>query len=504
MTATQHESLQEIPGSDPMHGIAETGGQPDSVTILSAIESLQQKPSSERMWSSTPIIRNGAEVDIVDADTSENPEYRVFLRLSPERWTKLYEDLGERPDVVDEDYGWAQKSTGEPAWLQNKSPSARTVLDVQTGATLSLLSSSQALAYDGLVEITVPKSGDTGREAAQIDTALEFVMGGQPTEEYGAAWLRAYDKLPFGPLTAQQSEELAKLVEARQVSPHHIAPVMPGMHRAYVHERTGEQLTARHEIAYLSDAIDIIANGGITPTLERLKRGEGNVTGRSSYSDINFGGADSVFAYFMGSNTEQRGGGSYFRFKPDILDRLDVRAYEDDAYGSRERDYGNDIDHALGRVVLGSKLGVNPGYDDRAEPKDFGSVGGVHEVCFEKEVGINECEYLVLQDTDQSSYDDIRWDSVLPAIEYKDWHLQAYGQSLKLEIKARIKEAWGDEAAVRTVLNEWVPAMRPEAVDYAVVGMKLPLKERMLARLAHRGISEINGRPAEEFIKVLR
>lgn len=461
-------------------------------TYHEALERLEEHAFNDGLlWESQTVTVENAniqsnEVDIINADT-----YKVFAKLTPEKWATLFETF-QHEGAVDEPYIWQVKN-GDPdgAFIgqQTKTKARRLHTD---WCDAFLIYADNALSYDGLMEIRVPKTS-TENDARTIETAMHQMTANRYASS-AEQTIREYYNLPIGPFKKEDIEQ-QELLTYRQVSPHHVSPVIEGLHEHYRNDRTNEQLTARHEVTRLEDTVDMITSGAVSSVLERLKRGGGSITGRSSAGDVYYGGADSVFGYLGAARKSVTI--PTFQTKPEILDRLDVRVYATDAYGSQERTVPTEIDTLLGRKHGNSYVT----YDDRVRPVDYGSVRGVHEICFEKEIGIRECdELLVPQADERSSFNDFRWLDVLPDYPVETWHMNKYGQSKKGKVISTIERAWGDPDEVKAVLNQLAPNLGEEKIEYLVTGMNDSPRDRVIARLHKKGVTTINGRPVEEFV----
>lgn len=461
-------------------------------TYHEALERLEESAfDSGRLWDCQTVTVENAhiqsnEVDIVNADN-----YKVFAKLTPEKWAALFETF-QREGAVDESYTWQLKnddSDGAYIGRQTKAKARRLHTD---WCDAFLIYADTALSYDGLVEIRVPKTSAED-DARTIETAMHQMIASRYVSSPEQT-MREYYNLPIGPLSKQDSER-QELVSRRQTSPHHTSPVIDGLHEQYRSDWTGEQLIARHEVIRLEDTIDMITSGAVSSVLERLKRGGGDIIGRSSAGDVYYGGADSVFAY-IGTGARPVTAPA-FQTKPTIFDRLDVRVYDTDAYGSQERIIPTKIDTLLERKQGGSYVT----YENRVRPADYGSVRGVHEICFEKEIGISECDMLLVPEhSDRSSFEDFRWDDVLPDYLEESWHMNAYGQSKKRKVKSLVEEVWGDPDEVKEILSRLVPELGEEKTEYLVTGMNASPRDRVIARLHKKGVTMINGKPVEAFV----
>lgn len=137
-----------------------------------------------------------------------------------------------------------------------------------------------------------------------------------------------------GDLTPEQTEQAEKL-DREEVFPGYTTLVERGKHKEYL-ERYGEDVRVIHHLN-TGDAKSIyrVLTQGLMCTTERYSRGIMK-NGMSSITDMDTGGADSVFTRI--ANEAQRGimGGSIVVFKPEVFDRTDWYSYDCDTFGSTD------------------------------------------------------------------------------------------------------------------------------------------------------------------------
>jgi hypothetical protein len=489
---------------------------PETQTAASTIEQgfdrLQEIKGTDELsesWnSSTFLVENPAvvnhEVDMIDATASQDPCYKVFFKLNESAWTAAYKKSGDQPKVADAAYDWQTKAGG-PAFA-GQITDARIISGGDSQIFL-IHSKKGYRAFDGLVEVRIPVSGKVpDAEKADVNMAVQQALveltGNGATAEQASLQhqekvFRDYFKLPQGPLSAED-HKVMDYVDLEQVSANHVAPLLKGLHnKIHLSHSPDDDVMPMHEFVNLEDAVDAVASGGLYSSLERAKRGMVGNHGRSVAADLLGGGADSVFTYAESATKVKH---SLFRtngrfvMRPESLDRLDTRAYVDDAYGSRLEDSLSVIDAVLDREA-GLKRSSQIGYDDRIKLEELATVPKVSEICFEKSVGLEEMQQLLLPEEDKGSYNDFRWSDKLYQLIDKGSINQ--GTNIR-ELEDKISAAWGVESNTVAVL-EGIGMSQKEA-QYLCIGMNLPIVERVVARLQARGINEVNGHPVEEFV----
>ena len=468
--------------------LAELAAQPatpdklPSVTMLTTNEQVQDR-----------------QINMVDARSSDEPHLTLFMKL--DNWSDLYRksDDGE----PDKKY-WFESANGDRS---------RSISDLQsrsvdlTESKAELIHSERSFSVQGLVEVRIPCDDKTTEEIADTVTQTMVELTGQSlwdaciTDESFGAWktntYRTYHKLGEGPLSPAQQDAANKL-EITRTARDHIALTSPGQHDGLeLGYKPGQNLRLRHEVKRVDDAIDAIVSGGLLSAMQRLETGSTKY-GRSSAADIMTGGGDVVYAHAMAEN-ETREVYTHDRtpnlvLKQSVLDRLDVRAYNTDAYGSKETTTHNVVQQAIGAQALRF---IGTGYSDRLEPTQFSDMRGVHEVCIAGGVGTDELDSLVIFDDESvTSFDDTDWAAVLNQhIDYD--HPLGAGTSMD-RLKSQIQAAWTEPSAAKAALE--TIGINAERIEQITAGMNLPPRERIIAKLKQRGVHEVGGKSVEEFV----
>lgn len=137
-------------------------------------------------------------------------------------------------------------------------------------------------------------------------------------------------------LTPEQTERAEKL-SREEVFPGYTTLVEKGKHQEYL-EKYGEDVRAYHKLNTGSaKSIYRALTQGLMSTTERYSRGMIR-NGSSSATDMDTGGADSVFTRVADQAHRGSAEGTLVVLKPEVFDRTDWYAYDDDTYGSTDTD----------------------------------------------------------------------------------------------------------------------------------------------------------------------
>jgi hypothetical protein len=203
----------------------------------------------------------------------------------------------------------------------------------------------------GLVQVNIPY----GQEGNALDieqlasgvndvlvNVLEVPEGLQrPDEEaefqYKAERYRWHHRTEDGPPSLAEIEEI-KALKRKEVFPGYHTMVSEGKHLQY--EEAYGEFAAYHSVFSIDSLASILQNGGLMSSHERYSRGL-ILSGTSTKADFTTGGADSVFTRTIAERArldafDERPGQITLVFKPEIYDRTDWYAYEDDQYGATD------------------------------------------------------------------------------------------------------------------------------------------------------------------------
>ncbi len=314
-----------------------------------------------------------------------------------------------------------------------------------------------------LKEATAALALDDEFEAAPTDDDLELLMlmrllwQASPKD---AAKLQKKSTLTIEHVEA--ALEKAKVPEnfiedARftEVSPGHISVVVPGQSEAY--KKAGVTGIV-HTIQNIDKLAELIASGGIASTSERLAAHK-VIKGMSSREDLESGGADYVFTRLVTEKANNPGisYGAVISFDLELLDRADWFSYPEDEYGST---YMEDEARAGKPSAAIKKIAARTIPDVESH--------------FEHLRG--ERNYANGAD---SFYD------------------RPTGRKLIDEINDNFYGSTVDSMSNETMFQGGIPL---SMMKYIVVSSEGD-KTKILKQLKEQGITEINGKPAKDFIR---
>lgn len=197
----------------------------------------------------------------------------------------------------------------------------------------------------GLVKVEVPSGMDPEAteqvlgEILEKDLGIPDALGEVPEEaerEYKMARYK-WQHMITGDLTPEQMEQAEKL-HREEVFPGYTTLVERGKHEEYL-GRYGEDIRAIHHLwTGSAKSIYRILTQGLMCTTERYSRGVMK-SGMSSTTDIDTGGADSVFTRIANEAERGKMNGAVVVFKPEVFDRTDWYSYNYDTYGSTDDEY---------------------------------------------------------------------------------------------------------------------------------------------------------------------
>ena len=202
--------------------------------------------------------------------------------------------------------------------------------------------SRQVRTAIGLIKVEFP-SGMSPEKTEQIlgdilvnDLGIPDALDEVPDEaerEYKIARYKWQHNLS-GELTAEETATAERL-EQEEVFPGYVTFVEKGRHREYL-EQFGDDVRAVHSLS-TGDAKSIyrVLTQGLMCTTERYSRGVIR-DGMSSKTDMDTGGADSVFTRVMKRERREKQHGTMIVFKPELFDRTDWYSYDCDRYGSTD------------------------------------------------------------------------------------------------------------------------------------------------------------------------
>lgn len=321
----------------------------------------------------------------------------------------------------------------------------------------------------GLVSIDIPKSLEESKDAAStVNAALTELLGVQdglqePPADAEARYKEArygwHHKLFDAEAADVDREAMAAALSRAEVFPGYHTMIEPNKYKDY-EERYGE-FAVFHNVASENRIVNILDTGGLMSSHERLRRGM-LATGISTLTDLETGGADSVFVRTVLQDSKGAEGefGEYVIVAgPQVYDRTDWYAFKSDQYGA------TDAAHFANRQSPDEVL--------KSQRDDGFRVD--NEQMFRTGISVQDFSAVVCKDN--------------PEVR------EMIRDALQLNT-ADIKKLWeqGPEA-VRAELAKGGPE------NFALFGI-LATDKRMglIDRLHKSGIQTINGIPVEQFV----
>ncbi|MDO5480980.1 MAG: hypothetical protein Q4F60_01370 [Candidatus Saccharibacteria bacterium] len=310
----------------------------------------------------------GQRIDVIDKRDKGVVEFKFKLREPTEKIRKMiteFNSSADQPEVVTSSGVIMKKgqityeSTSGPlddysaqvlcdAFIFEKNGVEVAIADYRNrhGVTKDSIvhqNSGAVRSAMGLVKIDISadmdpeKMENTLAEILGKDLGIPDALGEVPKEaerEYKVSrykWQHAIR----GELSPEQKKQAERL-EREEVFPGYTTFIEKGKHEEYL-SRYGKDIRAFHSL-YSGDTESIhrVLTQGLMSTTERYSRGFLK-KGLSSTTDIDMGGADSVFTRVGNKMARMRtDDGSLVILKPEIFDRTDWYSYSMDRYGSTE------------------------------------------------------------------------------------------------------------------------------------------------------------------------
>lgn len=363
------------------------------------------------------------------------------------------------------------------------------------GAHIDFLYHEEYKGYDGMFQVVLEKpiGADSQMQQAWLTEGFKIATGSdlfdaENQEESEAAYketqYREYYKVE-GDLTEEQKTEVGRLTI--EITPngrrHVIDPHMP------VDARIAG---VRHELFTADSVIGMVLDGELLPVDQRIFTGN-FYGGRSSGSDLMDGGSDVVYSYLQRNGS----GVGYVRrvptvfFKKHILQRLDVRAFNNDGYGTRRRENLDKLDSRFGRTPVDTLDGLRESYETRVHPQEYAdTLAGKHELCFETSMDSQEVDKIVCPSEPTDGFDDTYWGVVLAP------YTRNTGQ-LTSQVKDIVRDK-GEKSGEDFLV---FMGMAQSQAEYYLSGITSEsMRERLLSKLTILGITQIGGRAIKDVI----
>lgn len=303
------------------------------------------------------------QIDIIDSE--DLGSFVVSLKLTAEHYKKILEKL-RAVNLLQDEIHYTSTSKNTPtsfnmgkALVINKGDIK---VKVAQGKKQAGWGYNENIFYSalGLVQIDIPKkiAGDIDDVTALLEDLFDDVLNIPdaleiPTEEAEKNYKRNrytwHHKL--GKMTDEQIKEVDEKLKREEVFPGYFTFVEPDKSKEY---KEISPYSVYHDIRSNETLVQIMKVGGLLCTHERYKRGL-LYEGMSSDSDLEHGGADSIFtrtitqkcietqragtSYGADSSFGTEVGGTKLIFSSSLFDRTDWYAYREDSYGRVRPDY---------------------------------------------------------------------------------------------------------------------------------------------------------------------
>jgi len=288
------------------------------------------------------ILADQGHIENQQINIIENPD-KTSLRLNFKLTEQHYNTLKDKYRNYDQSsivYGGGDKSYSlVDAWSKELDGAAIKLSTGKNGSGNTIRSSF------GLVEISIPKSD--GLTDDQINEKINQILVQEleiptglsiPTADEENAYKKA--RYMWHHKTDETPADIDSRLSREEVSQGYYTFVEKGKHKEY---QQINPYAVYHQVYRVENLPQIVKAGGLLSTHERYRRGL-TVEGMSSVSDIETGGADSVFTRIVTedgfkNSSESVKSAKYniaFVFEPDLLDRTDWYTYESDKYGSTD------------------------------------------------------------------------------------------------------------------------------------------------------------------------
>lgn len=431
------------------------------------------------------------QLDLIETDS----ELMLWGTLSPEAWTQQAEWADANGAAAIEEITVPDKRGGDLSVWPARLPKAKRLQGA--GVYVDFLYDEETRGYDGMFRVVVEKTGvsNSDEQKQLLETGFSIAARGKIFDPYTAAdselalkeatYREHYKIEPDKPLGDEQKLAVDRLqVETTATGRRHV--VDPAK---YVDERV---VGVRHQFIRSDNIIGMLLDGELLSADERIMTGAFQ-SGRSTAADIRAGGSGSVYGYIqLESYSQASTAAPSVVFKKDVLNRLDVRAYADDAYGSRETEEPTEIDTYFHRPPIQKTVIRMENYDDRVHPDMYADQSSpVRELCFETSIGSEDIDKIIVPSEPTSWFEDTNWGRVLAAYSRNPSQLITTLQATT--------EANGVSAGIRFLTKDI--GMPQEQAEYYLSGVGLTqMRDRLVKKLSVLGVTEVAGRPIEDVI----
>jgi len=319
-------------------------------TVYEKLEQLEKQLEGMELRPRVGILADSDEIENQQIDiikTSDEGRIRVNFKLTKEK----YETMKQK--CVEEQYQETTLKYGNQSLSYEVGDCWRkdigdVIINVSMGTNYE--KTEQVNCALGLIEISIPEPSEGAGGMAEISKKLDRILkeelniktglavpDAQAESDYKRARFAWHHRLEETPDNVDDS------LGREEVFPGYYTFTEKGKHKEY---QQIAPYAIYHELYDDKMLPQIIKAGGLLSTHERYRRGLLG-EGRSSSRDMARGGADSVFTsiitpggkHYTGREHIDSPTGITFIFEPDILDRTDWYAYDQDNYGSTHDRY---------------------------------------------------------------------------------------------------------------------------------------------------------------------
>jgi len=431
------------------------------------------------------------ELDLVETDS----ELTLWGTLNPDAWAQRTDWADANGAVAIDQISVSDKRGGELSVWPAKLPKAKRLQG--QGMYVDFLYDEEARGYDGMFRVVVQKGAtSTAEEQKQLlETGFgiatgEMIFNQNKVVDSDAtlkqAMYREHYKVGVDdPLSDEQKVAVARLrVEMTTNGRQHV--IDPAKHI------DGRIVGVRHQVKRADNIVGMLLDRELLSANQRIVTGAFQ-TGRSTAPDIGAGGSDSVYTYpQLEGYSEASTVMPSVLFKRRVLERLDVRGYAKDAYGSRESETPSIIDKLFQRPPIKKDVVEVHHYDDRVQPDLYADQDKVvSELCFETSMDTEDIDKIVMPNEPTSWFLDTNWDRVLAPYANNTRQLVNTLQATT--------EADGATAGIRFLTKDL--GMPQEQAAYYLLGVGEPsMRERLLKKLSILGVTQISDRSTEDVI----
>lgn len=471
-------------------------------TLEMAFESIERqkdlagRPTELTRFAYAPLTTTCAaipkrEVELVETDDS----LVIWGTMTPDAWLQRADWAVSNGAVAIDQVALQNVGGGTIMLPGGRPPKAKRLQG--PGVFVDYLYHETYRGYDGMFRVVVQKnSGATQQDRKQLlETGFGVACGDAIFSPYNVEESNTtYKHSAYG----THYKIGAELNPTQEAAADALEVIITNKGRKHLVDRTkpiDERIEGvRHEFLRADSVIGMLLDGELLSTAQRIITGS-FYAGRSSGADILNGGSDSVYNYLQVKGYPE----SLIKrptvlFSPTVLQRVDIRGYDNDAYGSRERENPDALDVRFGRTPPDktdtSSLAVS--YEKRVHPEEFvEKLRGVHELCAETSIGTEYIDKIIVPSDPTDWFDDTRWGVVLAGYAANTHQVADTLRS----VVANDGKAAGIQFLAKGL------GMPQGQAEYYLSGVDYPsMKDRLIKKLSILNVADSNGRKIEDVI----